>query len=272
LDELPSDLPQGVVAVVEKALAKDPAGRFQTTAEMVEALQRAVAEAPVPAKVAPPPRLAEAVEEKPVEAAPSPPQPEVAPPRLVELVAMPEEEAMPFRRRVSEWVQALGALVARRVPSWAWALGALVVVATIAIAFYILRPKLGGAVLFTSDRDGKREVYRLTSTAEVQRVTYTPGNTESWSPALAPDDAILFTSDRDGKREVYRLTSTGEVQRATYTPNNGESWSPASAPDDAILFTSDRDGKWEIYRLTSTAEVQRVTYTPNNGESWSQPD
>jgi serine/threonine protein kinase len=29
LDELPSDLPQGVVAVVEKALAKDPAGRFQ---------------------------------------------------------------------------------------------------------------------------------------------------------------------------------------------------------------------------------------------------
>ncbi|MFB0536526.1 MAG: protein kinase [Anaerolineae bacterium] len=102
LDELPSDLPQGVVALVEKALAKDPAGRFQTMAEMVEALRRAVAEAPVPAEAAPPPPPAVAVEERPAEAAPLRPEPKVAPPPL-EPVTVPEEEAVPSWRRVSGW-------------------------------------------------------------------------------------------------------------------------------------------------------------------------
>ena len=86
LDELPSDLPQGVVAVVEKALAKEPADRFESVGQMVKALQRAVAKAPVPAEeVAPPPPM---VVEKP--------EPEVAPPPL-------EKEAVPFWQRVPLW-------------------------------------------------------------------------------------------------------------------------------------------------------------------------
>ncbi len=59
------------------------------------------------------------------------------------------------------------------------------------------------------------------------RVTNTPGNGGSWSPAVVPDGTVLFTSDRDGKREIYRLTKAGEVIRVTYTSGNGESWSPA---------------------------------------------
>jgi hypothetical protein len=121
-----------------------------------------------------------------------------------------EEEAVPI------W---------QKVPVWGWALGALVVLATVAIAF-ILRLTPDGAILFTSDRDGKREVYRLTGAGEVTQITHTPGNGESWSPASAPDGAILFTSDRDGKREVYRLTGTGEVVQITHTPGDDESWSP----------------------------------------------
>jgi hypothetical protein len=122
-----------------------------------------------------------------------------------------EEEAVPI------W---------QKVPVWGWALGALVVLATVAIAF-ILRLTPDGAILFTSDRDGKREVYRLTGAGEVTQITHTPGNSESWSPASAPDGAILFTSDRDGKREVYRLTGTGDVVQITHTPGDDESWSPA---------------------------------------------
>ncbi|NIO69913.1 MAG: hypothetical protein GTN71_13035, partial [Anaerolineae bacterium] len=105
LDELPSDLPQGVVAVVEKALAKDPADRYQSAGQMVEALRKAAAE------VAPPPPPAVAVEERPVEAAPLRPEPEVAPPPLVEPVAVPEEEAVPFWRKVPLWGWALGGLI-----------------------------------------------------------------------------------------------------------------------------------------------------------------
>jgi outer membrane protein assembly factor BamD (BamD/ComL family) len=77
-------------------------------------------------------------------------------------------------------------------------------------------------VLFTSDRDGKQEVYRL-SGAGVEQVTHSPGQSESWSPASGPDGAVLFTSDRDGKREVYRLSGAG-VEQVTHSPGQSESW------------------------------------------------
>ena len=80
----------------------------------------------------------------------------------------------------------------QKVPVWGWALGALVVVATVAIAFSTLGPKVDDTVLFTSDRDGKREIYRLTGTGELERVTYTPGNGESWSPAPELGGSVLF--------------------------------------------------------------------------------
>ncbi|MFB0536032.1 MAG: protein kinase [Anaerolineae bacterium] len=54
LDELPSDLPQGVVAVVEKALAKKREERYQGAGEMVAALQQAVSEVVVEEVKAPP--------------------------------------------------------------------------------------------------------------------------------------------------------------------------------------------------------------------------
>jgi formylglycine-generating enzyme required for sulfatase activity len=54
LEELPSDLPQGVVAVVEKALAKKRKGRYQSAGEMARALEEAtearVEVTPIPLK------------------------------------------------------------------------------------------------------------------------------------------------------------------------------------------------------------------------------
>ena len=138
--------------------------------------------------------------------------------REVKPLEMVGEEVVPIWQKVPVrgWVGIGGVVL----------LAILLAVATIAIAF-ILRPMPDGAILFTSDRDGKREVYRLTGAGEVAQITHTPGNGESWSPASAPDGAILFTSDRDGKREVYRLTGTGEVVQITHTPGDDESWSSA---------------------------------------------
>jgi serine/threonine protein kinase len=53
LEELPSDLPQGVVAVVEKALAKKREARYQNAGEMVAALQQTVSGVVVEAERAP---------------------------------------------------------------------------------------------------------------------------------------------------------------------------------------------------------------------------
>jgi outer membrane protein assembly factor BamD (BamD/ComL family) len=66
-----------------------------------------------------------------------------------------------------------------------------------------------GTVLFTSNRDGKREVYGITRTGEVVQITRTPGTGESWSPASYASGTVLFTSNRDGKREVYGIIRTG---------------------------------------------------------------
>jgi len=85
LDELPSDLPEGVVAVVERALAKKRDARYQSAGEMAQALKEAT--------------------EARVKVTPIPPEPEVLPVPLpvekepvplVELAAVTEEKPKPL--------------------------------------------------------------------------------------------------------------------------------------------------------------------------------
>ena len=120
-----------------------------------------------------------------------------------------------------------------------------------------------GGILFTSTRDGKREIYRLRG-GQTERLTRTPGRGESWGPVWT-ETGILFTSNRDGKTELYRLRD-GQEERVTHTPDGGDSWG-AVQTDTGILFTSTRDGKRDIYRL-SGGQTERVTHTPGEGESW----
>ena len=127
----------------------------------------------------------------------------------------------------------------------------------------------GDITLFTSNRDGKREVYGITSQGELVQITHTPGTGESWSPALDASGTVLFTSDRDGKREVYGITSKGELIQITHTPGTGESWSPALDASGTVLFTSDRDGKREVYGITRAGEIIRITHTFGADERWS---
>jgi hypothetical protein len=117
-------------------------------------------------------------------------------------------------------------------------------------------------ILFTSTRDGKREIYRLHD-GQTERLTETPGGAESWSPIWSSNE-ILFTSNRDGKREIYRLRD-GQTERVTNT-GGGESWGVVWT-NNGLLFTSTRDGKREIYRLHD-GQTERVTNTGGRGESW----
>lgn len=167
-----------------------------------------------------------------------------------------------------------------RLPSWVWlASGAVVtffVVIGLTLLLFIGRSGDGtvtppgtasvATTVFTSNRDGRAELYGLTSTG-IERLTSTPGRGESWSPVVEPDGDILYTCSQDGKREICRLEAGGPVQ-VTHTSGRGESWSPFPEPDGDILFTSDRDGKPEIYRLTSEG-IAQVTHTAGESGSWS---
>ncbi len=290
------DLPVGVEAVLAKVLAKEPGDRYATVSAFVEALGQVLAGEEVEGVVTQPEVVAPLVEPPTVVREPevaAVPAPAVAlpPVRPAASAAVPAAKPVPASKRVSVWVWALGGVaVLALVMGIVMAVGGgerpvagttpMAVVAAaeatstsrltaISVATSPTGSSLESYLAFVSDRDGKREVYRLTGAGEAVRVINTPGNGESWSPALVPDGTVLFTSDRDGKREVYRLTEAGEVVRVTNTPGNGGSWSPAVVPDGTVLFTSDRDGKREIYRLTKAGEVIRVTYTSGNGESWS---
>jgi Tol biopolymer transport system component len=284
------DLPAGVEAVLDRALAKEPGDRYATVSAFVDALGRALAGEEVERAVArlevvaPPVEMPTEVlepeaEAVPPSAAPPAPEPEVA------AVPMPG----PGRTKVMPGARPAAPL-RRRVPVWAWALGGLVVLALVVgvvmaagrgrRAASVAPPALpttaaAGAgsmkfhLVFVSDRDGKREIYHLTEDGEVVRITRTPGEGESWGPTLAPDGTVLFTSNRDGKWEVYHLTEEGEVVQITRTPGQAGSGAPAMGPDGTIFFASNRDGKREIYHLTGEGDVVQITRTPGDGESWS---
>jgi len=126
-----------------------------------------------------------------------------------------------------------------------------------------------GSFVFTSNRDGKMEIYKLDDSGNPIRITHTSGKAESWAPVRMPDGRIVFTSNRDGKREIYRLEKSGETVRLTNTPGDSESWSPAISPSGKILFVSNQDGKREIYRFDEKEGITRVTHTPGDAESWS---
>ncbi len=273
--EINPDLPAGVEAVLKKALAKDPHDRYKKTSAFVEALGRALA--------------GEEIVKKPTVM--MRPESPVAPGRAIakpkpERVALPELD--PGRTKVLRDEQPTTPFH-RRVPAWAWALGGLVGAVTLVALLLVSRPPSpiestpttgngesqspalasGDPILFTSDRDGRLEIYHLAEAGKVARVTHTPNEGNSWAPVLLPDRTILFVSDRDGKREIYYLTGEGEIARITHTPGEDESWSPAVMPDGTILFVSDRDGKREIYHLTGEGKIARITHTPGGGESWA---
>ena len=155
-----------------------------------------------------------------------------------------------------------------------WILGGLATLTLglgILMALRLLWPVKTASILvqdevFVSDRDGQREIYRMVEGSAVQ-MTHTPGNAESWSPALGQGGELLFTSDRSGKREVYHLLQ-GKVEQVTHTPGNAESWSPTLGRGGELLFTSDRSGKREVYYLLR-GKVEQVTLTPGDAESWS---
>jgi hypothetical protein len=278
IHEVRADLPVGVQTVLARALAKQPGDRYATARAFVDALERAMAgeevvespaltvqpPAPVPAAetfgetvTLPAPVIEPEETAGPAGIAPSPaPEPGMSVvDRLSRLVVAWQE--MPVWVRASAGLAVLALLVGVVIAGIGWPVGGGTPQST--------SGSLAPAQFFVSNRDGKREVYRL-SGAGVERVTHTPGYDESWEPARGAGADTLFTSNRDGKREVYRLSEAG-VERVTHTPGGGESWEPVIGTGGDIYFTSNRDGKREVYRL-SEAGVERVTHTAGNGESW----
>jgi len=131
-----------------------------------------------------------------------------------------------------------------------------------------------GQIAFYSSRDGNDEIYIMDGDGDNQRrLTY--NSASDVYPALSPDgEQIAFVSDRDGNPEIYVINADGSGERRlTYDPS--EDRLPVWSPDGSWLaFNSDRAGSLDIYTMDGDGyNLAQVTSSPaRDGHATWSPD
>ena len=109
----------------------------------------------------------------------------------------------------------------------------------------------GQKIVFTSERDGNRNIY-LMNTDGTNQTRLTSHAAHDYEPVFSPDGlSIIFTSERDGNREIYIMNNKG-LNLNNLSNNSADDWNPRYYPDNRkIIFQSLRDGpsNWEIYMM-----------------------
>ena len=134
----------------------------------------------------------------------------------------------------------------------------------------VVRSPANTVLYFSSNQTGKREIYYYSDQqARSIQLTNTPGDGESWDPAISPDGTLYFTSNQSGQPEIYYYSDQqARSTRLTNTPGDGVCSEPAFSPDGTLYFTSNQSGKDEIYYYSDQqAKSIRLTNTPGNGGS-----
>jgi len=115
--------------------------------------------------------------------------------------------------------------------------------------------QLAGTIVFTSTRDGNREIYKTDGDGSDQ-VRLTNNTASDRHPAISPDgQEIVFLSDRIGELELFKMNIDGsEVTQltddipATQSSARGVDWSPDG---EEIIFAIKNSGVIQLYRADS---------------------
>ena len=119
----------------------------------------------------------------------------------------------------------------------------------------------GGRILFESNRDGDREIYRMNADGSGQ-ANLTGNSGQDHEPSWSPDgQRIAFRSDRDGNDEIYTMTQSGTRADPPHRSTRPRTPSPPGRRTRSkIVFRSSRDGNAEIYVMgTGGAAQTRLT-------------
>jgi Tol biopolymer transport system component len=125
-------------------------------------------------------------------------------------------------------------------------------------------------IVFTSDRDGNQEIYRMEPDGSNQaNLTNNPGN-DFYAAGEPGGTRVAFTSDRDGNLDIFLMENDGSSV-VNLTRNPALDQFPTWGPQGWLAFTSSRDGNSEIYVMKTDGSTQyNVTQNPaeDNYPSW----
>jgi Tol biopolymer transport system component len=108
----------------------------------------------------------------------------------------------------------------------------------------------GRSILFTSDRSGNLDIWRLDrSSGELRRLT--DHEAADWDPAFSPDGRrLIFSSNRTGRFQIWIADADGASPRQVTDLENAQN-PTMTADGEWIVFTlqgagAERDGLWRV--------------------------
>ncbi len=130
----------------------------------------------------------------------------------------------------------------------------------------------GSALVFTSNRDGQDDIWRVTLDGNVAPVRVTTDPLPDGEPAVAPDGAVVFVRGRLNEARLWQRSTSGEEKRVTTgtTPERSPVFAPSGNRFAYIQqFDGGRRVRIRTYGTTTdsvvTAEraADDVTWSPD---------
>ena len=260
------ELPQEVERVLFKALAKDPADRYQSMAELSKALEKLAIHAAVespsqPSEEKPNTKLQDAERVVPSIGKTDKTQ---RPKAFVEELASIKTT---FINR-NLFLGCLGAIAA--IIFFIWLLSLRGPLLTQVLDTITIEKEKNCQIAFVSDRDGKDEIFLMDMDGDNLH-QLTNNDTNDGHPVWSPDGStIAFASYIDSHYlEIYLMDADGGNLRRL-TDNDSSDGSPAWSPDGSMIaFNSWRDGDGEIFLMDADGSNQR--HLTNNSSYDQRP-
>lgn len=215
----PEGVPQEIAPVLEKALAKEPGGRYSGTGEFAAALAKLLAgEAPLAGK--------------PVRKSPKEPQHGKGAALAKEFAAEPAHTAKePSRPAAEQRPKGQPPRPRQKVPGWAWAMGGLLALGLVIILTLVIVLMLnGGGGKPTQAVSSPTSVSTYTSSTQPPVPSTTPG------PAASPVDGMVIVYVPEGSFTMGSDADDALAECQKYTSDCDRSWFTDEEPVHTVYL------------------------------------